>query len=76
VNMYVEGVFSFANNTDLSIQVPLQGQKKDQAETPQNKGVNAKTGMSIFLRAKDDADGKLKIKYDMFGRFRKDKTLP
>ena len=71
VNMYIEGVFSFANNTDLSIQVPLHGQKKNQTEAPENKGVNAKTGMSVFLRAKDDKDGKLKINYDMFGRFRK-----
>ena len=71
VNMYIEGVFSFANNTDLSIQVPLHGQKKNQTEAPENKGVNAKTGMSVFLRAKDDKDGKLKINYDMFGKFRK-----
>ena len=71
VNMYVEGVYSFANNTDLSIQVPLHGQKKDQTDAPTNKGVNAKTGMSVFLRAKDDKDGKLKINYDLFGRFRK-----
>jgi hypothetical protein len=71
VNMYIEGVFSFANSTDLSIQVPLHGQKKNQTEAPENKGVNAKTGMSIFLRAKDDKDGKLKINYDMFGKFRK-----
>jgi hypothetical protein len=69
--MYVEGVYSFANNTDLSIQVPLHGQKKNQTTAPENKGVNAKMGMSVFLRAKDDKDGKLKINYDMFGRFRK-----
>ena len=71
VNMYIEGIYSFANNTDLSIQVPLHGQKKNQTEAPENKGVNAKTGMSVFLRAKDDKDGKFKITYDMFGRFRK-----
>jgi hypothetical protein len=70
VNMYVEGIYSFANNTDLSIQIPLKGQKKDQVDIPQNKGIKAKTGMSIFLRAKDDKDGKFKIVYDMFGRFR------
>lgn len=70
VNMYVEGVYSFANNTDLSIQVPLHGQKKDQDKAPKNKGVNAKTGISVFLRAKDDKDGKLKINYDLLGRFR------
>ena len=69
-SMYVEGVYSFANNTDLSIQIPLHGQKKHQDKIPENKGLNAKTGISIFLRAKDDKDGKLKINYDLFGRFR------
>lgn len=72
ISMFVEGVYSFTNNTDLSIQVPLKGlKKKDQDYVPENKGVEAKTGMSIFLRAKDDKDGKLKIAYEPFGRFRK-----
>ncbi len=73
VSMYVEGTYSFAGNTDLSIQVPLHGQKKDQDDAPRNKGVNAKTGMSVFLRAKDDKDGKLKFSYDLLGRFRSKK---
>ena len=73
VKMFVEGTYSFADNTDLSIQVPLHGQKKDLDEAPKNKGVNAKTGMSIFLRAKDDKDGKLKFSYDLLGRFRSKK---
>jgi len=72
VTMFVEGIYSFSNNTDLSIQIPLR-QKKDQYEVPQNKGVKAKTGISIFLRAKDDKDGKLKINYDLLGRFRNKK---
>src|SRR5678810_1107713 len=29
VHMYVEGTYSFAANTDISIQVPFHGQKKD-----------------------------------------------
>jgi len=72
VDMYVEGVYSFGSNTDLSIQIPLhgQGQKKDEYQIPQNKGIHAKTGLSIFLRAKDDKNGKLKFSYDIFGRFR------
>jgi hypothetical protein len=73
VSMFVEGTYSFANNTDLSIQVPLHGQKKAGDEAPKNKGVNSKTGMSIFLRAKDDKDGKLKFSYDPLGRFRNKK---
>jgi hypothetical protein len=74
VSMFVEGTYSFADNTDLSIQVPLHGQKKDRDKAPENKGVNAKTGMSIFLRAKDDKDGKLKFSYDLLGRFRNRKS--
>ena len=53
VNMYVEGTYSFANNTDLSIQVPLHGQKKDQDEAPKNKGTSAKTGMRCISAGKE-----------------------
>ena len=70
INMYVEGIYSFANNTDLSIQIPLHGQKKDPPNRLKNKGNDSKGGISIFLRAKDDKDGKLKIGYDLLGRFR------
>jgi len=73
VHMYVEGTYSFAANTDISIQVPFHGQKKDPDETPTNKGTKAKTGIGIFLRAKDDKDGKLKFSYDPLGRFRSKK---
>jgi len=73
VDMYVEGVYSFANNTDLSIQIPLHNQKKDPGVVPEKKGNDSKGGMSVFLRAKDDKDGKLKISYDLLGRFRNKK---
>ena len=73
VIMYVEGTYSFVNNTDLSIQIPLLRQKKGTDEAPQKKGNTAKGGPSIFLRAKDDQDGKLKINYDLLGRFRSKK---
>jgi len=71
VSMYIEGVYSFANNTDLSIQIPLKDLRKPKEDyVPVNKGVDTKRGMSIFLRAKDDNLGKLQIGYDLFGRFR------
>jgi hypothetical protein len=71
ISMYVEGVYSFGDKTDLSIQIPFKDmKKKDLDDIPQNKGVNAKKGPGIFLRAKDE-NGKLKIGYDLFGRFRK-----
>ena len=31
--------------------------------------------MSVFLRAKDDKDGKLKFSYDLLGRFRNKKVI-
>ena len=70
VDLYVQGIYSFGSNTDLSIQIPLHDQKKDQAVIPENKGNESKGGISVFLRAKDDKDGKLKIAYDLLGRFR------
>lgn len=70
VNMYVEGIYSFANNTNLSIQIPLHGQKNNRPDRLQNKGNNSKGGLSVFLRAKDGKDGKIKIAYDLLGRFR------
>jgi AsmA-like protein len=73
VDMYVEGIYSFADNTDLSVQIPLHNQKKDSGVVPENKGNNSKGGLSIFLRAKDDKYGKLKISYDVLGRFRNKK---
>jgi hypothetical protein len=70
LGMFVEGLYSFANNTDLSIQIPFKYMKKhDDNFVPENKGVDAKAGMGVFLRAKDEA-GRLKIGYDMLGRFR------
>jgi len=71
ISMYVEGVYSFANKTDLSIQIPFKDmKKKDPGYIPQNKGVESKKGLGIFLRARDE-NGKLKISYDLFGRFRR-----
>jgi hypothetical protein len=73
INMYVEGIYSFADNTNLLIQIPLHGQKNDRPDRLQNKGNNSKGGLSVFLRAKDGKDGKLKIGYDLLGRFRNKK---
>lgn len=74
IGMFIEGIYSFGNNTDLSIQLPFKYLKKrDEDYVPTNKGVDSKTGMGIFLRAKDK-DGKIDIGYDPLGRFRnKDK---
>jgi hypothetical protein len=70
---FVEGIYSFGNNTDISIQVPLSNLKKrDDDYVVKNKGANRKAGASIYLRAKGQEDGSVKIGLDLFKKFRSD----
>lgn len=70
LSLFVEGVYG-QKNTDISIQVPVSNLKNRKDYTPENFGTGRSGGMSVFLRAKSDADGKVAIKYDPFKRFRK-----
>lgn len=72
--MYVEGIYSFKEGTDISIQIPLSNLKNpDKTPGIETKGVNAKVGPSIYLRAKDGISGKVKIGVDVFRMLRKKK---
>ena len=73
LTLYVEGIYSFGNNTDISIQVPLSNLKSrgDDYEV-KNKGAHKKAGPSIYLRAKGNDDGTVKIGLDLFKKFRND----
>jgi len=72
LSLFVEGKYSFANNTDLSIQVPLSNLKKrDKTYVPKNVGTDARVGPSVFLRARANEQGETEISYDMFKKFRK-----
>jgi hypothetical protein len=74
ITMYVGGVYSLKNKTDISIQVPLSNlARKDSAYKPVNKGPDARVGPSIWLRAKSDETGKIKIGLQLFGKHKKDK---
>lgn len=67
--LFLEGNYGLAKrNTDLLIQVPfsnLNGNSFENEEGPVNKGVRSKTGASIWLRAVNDEDGKVKLKLTM-----------
>lgn len=70
---FVEGVYSLKDKTNITIQVPISNLKKrDDDFKLKNKGVNAKTGPSLFFRAKPGDDGKINISLDLLGRFRKE----
>jgi hypothetical protein len=74
VTLFLEGRYSLADSTDLSIQVPLSNLKKrDKTYVPENVGVDAKVGPSVFLRASKNKDGKMSISYDPFKKFKKKK---
>ncbi len=71
LNMYIEGVYSFADRTDISIQVPFNTLLKKPNDDYKNinKEKTDKPGASIYLRAKSK-DGKIKVGLDIFRRMR------
>lgn len=73
LSLFVEGRYSLNGaNTDLSIQVPLSNLKKRKADyKPENLGADRGGGMSVFLRARSNPDGTIRIAYDPFRKFRK-----
>ena len=74
LRLFMEGRYSFANHTDLSIQLPLSNLKKrDKNYKPANVGVNTKQGLSVFLHVYSDNAGKTIIAYDPFKKHVKSK---
>ena len=63
VVLFVEGVYGLKGfDTDLVIQVPFSNlSSPDKGESPKNKGVKAKVGPGVLLRAKSDENGKVKL---------------
>lgn len=74
LTMFIEGRYDLKDSSDLSIQVPLSNLKKrDQDIAPENIGVDAKAGASVYLRVRPDKNGKTAITYDPFKKLRKKK---
>jgi hypothetical protein len=73
LSFFFEGTYSFAGDTDLSIQVPLSNLKKRGADyMPENVGVDTKVGASIYIRGREK-DGKLQFALDLFNKYAKEK---
>ena len=71
-NLFIEGQYGIAGNTDLRIQVPFKNLKKiDPTEMSKKANNKEKGGASIYLRAKTGSDGKIGIAVDAFGAVRK-----
>ncbi|MEP6683887.1 MAG: AsmA-like C-terminal region-containing protein [Parafilimonas sp.] len=74
ITMYIEGVYSFGDRTDISIQVPLSTlvNKPDDDFKKIDRKKSEKPGASIYLRAKDKG-GQVKIGLDIFRKMRGNK---
>jgi hypothetical protein len=68
LSLFMEGLYDIgAKNTDLVVQVPLSNLKKRKpGYIPENKGVNSKTGASIFVKAKNKENGDIDFSYSLF----------
>ncbi len=75
LTIFVEGIYSINNdNTDISIQVPWSNlRKRPDGYKPKNEGTDKKVGPSIYLRARSDKEGKIKLGLDVFRKLRKTK---
>lgn len=74
LSLFVEGVYSMNGNTNLSVQVPLSNLKKRTAGyKPNNKGIDAETGRSLFLRGWPGPDGSIQFRADLFNKAGKEK---
>ncbi|CAN5321262.1 hypothetical protein BH10BAC4_BH10BAC4_02540 [soil metagenome] len=72
LTLFLEGRYSLGDSTDLSIQVPLSNlRRRNKDYKPENVGVDAKVGPSVFLRAHQNKDGQMVIVYNMFKKFKK-----
>ncbi|NOT75815.1 MAG: hypothetical protein HOP08_12885 [Cyclobacteriaceae bacterium] len=72
LSLFLEGRYSLGDSTDLTIQVPLSNLKKRNKDyKPENVGVDAKVGPSVFLRAHQNKEGKMVIVYNLFKKFKK-----
>jgi hypothetical protein len=68
LGLFVEGMYDIKGaNTDLVVQVPLKYLKKrDPGYSPENQGVDAKKGISVYVRAKSGDNGDIDFKYGLF----------
>lgn len=67
--LYVEGIYSQAGNSDLSIQVPLSNLSKKR--TSLLNPSKEKNGNNIFLRGRPGKDGKIEFKLDLFNKYQR-----
>ena len=64
IYLRIQGVYGIEKGTDIFIEAPLRNPKKDEALLAQGKEAQRTKGLVIYLRAKDDGTGKVKLSWD------------
>lgn len=73
LSVYIEGLFTNDDKTDISIRVPLSNlNSRGDNYKPKNKDENEKIGTSIYLRGRRQNKGDVSFKLDLFKRYYKD----
>ena len=72
LTMFVNGMYNMKTGPDMSIQVPLSNLKANKDSVIVNKGTQRNPGISVRLRVRRGADGKLDVSWDPFDKANKE----
>jgi hypothetical protein len=70
LHLYAQGIYDINNKaTDFELQIPTSNiLKPDFSQFPENKGIETKEGLSVYVRATNGSDGKLTYKYSLVSK--------
>ena len=72
LTLFVNGIYNTKTGPDMSIQVPLSNLKANKDSVIVNKGTQRNQGISVRLRVRRNAKGKLDISWDPFDKANKE----
>ncbi len=72
LTMFVNGMYNMKTGPDMSIQVPLSNLRANRDSVIVNKGTRRNQGISVRLRVRRGADGKLDVSWDPFDKANKE----
>ena len=72
LTMFVNGIYNMKTGPDMSVQVPLSNLKANKDSVILNKGTQSNQGISVRLRVRRGANGKLDVSWDPFDKANKE----
>jgi hypothetical protein len=72
LTLFVNGIYNMKTGPDMSIQVPLSNLRANKDSVIVNKGIRHNPGISVRLRLRRSANGKLDVSWDPFDKANKE----